>query len=141
MKQKILYTLAIITVTLGFLLGIYAWYMTLYPFDVIDNERIELQQTKVHQGETLDIIVHFDKNYNFNATAITYYFVDGVILRIPQDGFSRQLGNNAFTRRIVIPKDLIKGEYKIRLEWAYEIFPLRQPQRYFAESEIFEVVE
>ena len=131
--------------TLGVILAciVYIIYMTTYQFDVLtlNKDPMPVDVETVKAGEHIHVDIDFTKNYNFNASDITYNLVNGVIYELSDKAVARPVGDNEYVKEIDIPLDIHSGTYVLQIEAHYIVSPLREPIVEILRSEPFTVTD
>ncbi len=111
-----------------------------YPFEPVRllTDPIPVVEHKIKAGETVSLLIHFDKKLDI-VPQIKYYLVDGFVLELSQSSVSRGVGENTVVREILIPESSTKGMRKIRIQLEYKINILRTVY-YSWDSDEFEVI-
>lgn len=137
MKRLFIY-MSYITLLLTAVLFSYLIYLSFYPFQIVDLNKFEVTQEQVKRGDYVQYELDFKKNHNF-ISETRYYFVDGIIIRLEGSGIQRHIGTQQVTRLRQIPKTIVPGKYKMRIELDYKITAWRTIS-YIWESEYFEIL-
>lgn len=143
--MKLTNTHSNLIVALMWLSALYVFYYLMFPFQIIDmklneNGKLPVLSDKVVAGEDLVVLMEFDKKMNCTPD-ITYYLVDGFVLRLSDTGITRPVGKNSFERHITIPA-VAPADMKVhlRIEYSCELNKLRTIH-YSWDTEDFEILK
>lgn len=118
---------------------LFFWFTYFYPFQPVKwaDKQFPVITHTVKAGEYLTFKMNFEKKMDISPT-VTWYLVDGTVVKLAETGVTRPLGVNSFERNIFIPVSTYPGEYFIQVEVVYEIFPWRK-LTYVLKTEKFKV--
>lgn len=120
MKYKILNYLSFLTLILGFIFIIYAFYLSFYPFEAITLNDFQVTNSEVKKGEFITYKLDFIKHLNIKPE-ISYYLVDGAVYPLVEGGINRPVGQSTPILEKKIPETINTGKYRLRIELEYPI--------------------
>lgn len=101
-------------------------YYAFYPFNPVTLNSIGIDRVEYCKGDWAEVELNFTKHMDVQAE-VQWYIVDGIIYQLDSPGISRPLGNNNIVVTKQIPISLLPGEYNLRVELVYRIYPFHQP--------------
>lgn len=123
-------------------LGLIAYYL-FYPYNLIDmtlndNGKIPVVEKQIQPGQSITLLMEFDKSYECSPH-IDWYLVDGFVLLLADGGIARPTGFNVLARTVKIPDTAPQTRVHLRIEYSCQINPLRTIN-YSWDTEEFEIL-
>lgn len=125
--EEIYHWVAIVSVSMGFILTCYFGWVLLYPYKIIDFKEGCWQTIKQEYrlGEQLTYRAHYNKYVNVPGDTI-FSFEDSIVYQLPEMATNNPIGENDFINNSIrIPDFLPTGKYKLKLTIVYKINPFR----------------
>lgn len=137
--KRILYQLAMVTLSIGFLSIGLVTYWLIAPYDVLELKKGngELTYTEVKSGSYLEMRQVYCKKTNLVST-VDRKFIDGILYQAPQIKASRKVGCYDTIEYVYIPKALPTGTMKLQDTISFKVNPLRTVT-YTVETDSFTI--
>lgn len=140
MKNRIFYTLSLITLLAAAVLMGYLYYLAFWPFNVVDINKVSQVLTpKVRVGEYVHIKTHYCKYMDIAASVHSAY-VNGIVISLPEQTSNVPLGCHDIERKFYIQPEILPGTYRLNRDFFYKI-NFFQNQVVHSTTEPFEVIE
>lgn len=123
--RKLINLVSYLTIILAMGLVVYAYYLSFYPFKVVQLNSFTVTTTEpIYRGGYIEYNLDFDKLLPIKPR-VTYFLVDGIIVELEGTGINQVVGEQKVTRSRRIPETVNPGVYKFRIELEYPVAPWR----------------